>query len=107
MEFSQRYAKATGFTICEARYQDEKNRQNSIEGVSDADAAIAPTDKERQELYTKVQKILADELPVLWLPAMLPALPPPHLLLPVQPAPTSPAPMRVLLRASLLPSRSP
>lgn len=32
-----------------------------------ADAAIAPTDKERQELYTKVQKVLADELPVLWL----------------------------------------
>jgi len=32
-----------------------------------ADAAVAPTDKERQDLYTKVQKVLADELPVLWL----------------------------------------
>ena len=32
-----------------------------------AEAAIAPTDAERQELYTKVQKILAEELPVLWL----------------------------------------
>ena len=31
-----------------------------------AEAAIAPAEK-RQELYTKVQKILAEELPVLWL----------------------------------------
>lgn len=31
-----------------------------------ADAAIAPTDKERQDLYTKMQKIVVDELPVLW-----------------------------------------
>ena len=31
-----------------------------------ADAAVAPTDAARQELYTKMQKILADELPVLW-----------------------------------------
>ena len=31
-----------------------------------AEAAIAPNEK-RQELYTKVQQILADELPVLWL----------------------------------------
>ena len=31
-----------------------------------AEAAIAPTEK-RQDLYTKVQQILADELPVLWL----------------------------------------
>lgn len=31
-----------------------------------AEAAIAPADK-RQDLYTKVQQILADELPVLWL----------------------------------------
>ena len=31
-----------------------------------ADAAIAPSDKERQELYTKMQKILAEDLPVLW-----------------------------------------
>ena len=30
-EFSQRYAVATGFTEREARLQDEKNRQNSIE----------------------------------------------------------------------------
>jgi peptide/nickel transport system substrate-binding protein len=31
-----------------------------------AEAAIAPAEK-RQELYTKVQKILVDELPLLWL----------------------------------------
>ena len=31
-----------------------------------AEAAIAPAEK-RQDLYTKVQQILADELPVLWL----------------------------------------
>lgn len=30
-EFSQRYAKATEFTLREARLQDKKNRQNSIE----------------------------------------------------------------------------
>lgn len=30
-EFSQRYAKATNFTLRECRLQDEKNRQNSIE----------------------------------------------------------------------------
>lgn len=32
-----------------------------------ADAAIAPTDAARQELYTKVQKVLVEDLPVLWL----------------------------------------
>ena len=32
-----------------------------------ADAAVAPTEEDRQKLYTKVQQILVDELPVLWL----------------------------------------
>ena len=32
-----------------------------------AQAAIAPSDQERQALYTQVQKLLAEELPVLWL----------------------------------------
>jgi peptide/nickel transport system substrate-binding protein len=32
-----------------------------------ADAAVASTDAERQRLYTQMQKILADELPVLWM----------------------------------------
>ncbi|WP_460449656.1 ABC transporter substrate-binding protein [Alsobacter sp. SYSU BS001988] len=32
-----------------------------------ADAAVAPTPEKRQELYTKVQQLLAEELPVLWL----------------------------------------
>ncbi len=31
-----------------------------------AEAATAPSDATRQEAYTKVQKLLADELPVLW-----------------------------------------
>ena len=32
-----------------------------------AEAAIASTDAARQELYTKVQKILVEDVPVLWL----------------------------------------
>lgn len=32
-----------------------------------ADAAVAPADADRQRLYTQMQKILADELPVLWM----------------------------------------
>ena len=32
-----------------------------------ADAAIAPTDAGRQELYNKVQKVLVEDVPVLWL----------------------------------------
>ncbi|WP_207484380.1 ABC transporter substrate-binding protein [Arenibaculum pallidiluteum] len=32
-----------------------------------ADAAVAATEAERQTLYTKVQQILAEDLPVLWL----------------------------------------
>ena len=34
-EFSQRYAQATGFHIFEARRQDTKNRQNSIDDLDD------------------------------------------------------------------------
>lgn len=36
-EFSQRYAEATDFEIYEARRQDIKNRQNSIDDMSDDD----------------------------------------------------------------------
>lgn len=36
-EFSQRYAKAQGFIEYEARRQDDKNRQNSIDDMSDND----------------------------------------------------------------------
>jgi peptide/nickel transport system substrate-binding protein len=32
-----------------------------------AAAAVAPSDAERQQLYTKVQKILVDDVPTLWL----------------------------------------
>lgn len=38
-EFSQRYAKAQGFEVYEARRQDLKNRQNSIDDMSDEDLA--------------------------------------------------------------------
>lgn len=36
-EFSQRYAKAQGFEKYEARRQDDKNRQNSVDDMSQAD----------------------------------------------------------------------
>jgi thymidylate synthase (FAD) len=36
-EFSQRYAEAQGFETYEARRQDNKNRQNSIDDMSDKD----------------------------------------------------------------------
>lgn len=34
-EFSQRYAKAQKIVLCDARRQDEKNRQNSIDDLDD------------------------------------------------------------------------
>jgi thymidylate synthase (FAD) len=36
-EFSQRYAEVMNFELCEARRQDEKNRQNSIDDLDDND----------------------------------------------------------------------
>lgn len=45
-EFSQRYAEATGFETREARLQDEKNRQNSVE----------VEDKKLQEWWQMQQK---------------------------------------------------
>ncbi len=36
-EFSQRYAEAQGFEVYEARRQDNKNRQNSIDDMSEDD----------------------------------------------------------------------
>lgn len=36
-EFSQRYAEATNFEIYEARRQDQKNRQNSVDDMSEED----------------------------------------------------------------------
>lgn len=38
-EFSQRYAKVTEFELYEARRQDDKNRQNSIDDMSNEDRA--------------------------------------------------------------------
>jgi peptide/nickel transport system substrate-binding protein len=47
---------------------------NNVEGYSNpmvdklfADAAVAPSDANRQELYTEAQKILVDDVPVAWL----------------------------------------
>ena len=46
---------------------------NNVEGYNNpevdklfAEAAVAPTDAKRQELYDKVQKILIDDVPVAW-----------------------------------------
>ncbi len=36
-EFSQRYAEATDFEVHEARRQDVKNRQNSVDDMSEVD----------------------------------------------------------------------
>lgn len=47
-EFSQRYAKATEFTTREARLQDNKNRQNSID---------TDDDKLRSEWYANINKV--------------------------------------------------
>ena len=38
-EFSQRYAEVTSFQVYEARRQDDKNRQNSIDDLSEVDKA--------------------------------------------------------------------
>jgi thymidylate synthase (FAD) len=50
-EFSQRYAEVTDTTTKEPRYQDTKNRQNSIEGVSEEDKLIW------EELQDEVLKV--------------------------------------------------
>jgi thymidylate synthase (FAD) len=50
-EFSQRYAVADGYEISEARLQDEKNRQNSIE----------VEDRELQNYWEGMQKRVLDE----------------------------------------------
>lgn len=55
-EFSQRYAdptKTLGFELREARLQDWKNRQNSIE--------LSPSDKLLQENWNMIQKELVDK----------------------------------------------
>lgn len=59
-EFSQRYAVAQNFTIREARLQDQKNRQNSIE-TNDAETSDWWT-KEQDNLTDYVQEIYAAAL---------------------------------------------
>jgi thymidylate synthase (FAD) len=50
-EFSQRYAKVSDFTMREARYQDEKNRQNSIDisGLTLTEQTLMEEWKRKQE----------------------------------------------------------
>jgi len=53
-EFSQRYAKVQSFEIYEARSQDIKNRQNSVDDMSEADREwFAGTQYEVQEFAQK------------------------------------------------------
>lgn len=53
-EFSQRYAEATGFETREARLQDHKNRQNSIE-IQEEDGALG---REFKETWNMKQETL-------------------------------------------------
>jgi len=50
-EFSQRYSSATEFELYEARRQDDKNRQNSIDNMSDDD----------KEFFTNAQNYINEE----------------------------------------------
>lgn len=52
-EFSQRYAKVSGYELYEARSQDNKNRQNSIDDLSDATKASFLNAQKRIWEYTK------------------------------------------------------
>lgn len=56
-EFSQRYAKASdlGFTIREARLQDNKNRQNSIEVADDSELEYLWRNRQQDVLATVLE----------------------------------------------------
>ena len=57
-EFSQRYAKASEFELYEARRQDDKNRQNSIDDMSEDDKNWFDT---AQQKVWNISKDLYDE----------------------------------------------
>lgn len=57
-EFSQRYSKATDFEIYEARRQDTKNRQNSIDDMDEDDKAFF---MDAQDNITTVANSLYEE----------------------------------------------
>lgn len=60
-EFSQRYAEATKFTVREARLQDPKNRQNSIElDLDDFGKGESTTPSERlyEDWWMQQQKVI-------------------------------------------------
>jgi thymidylate synthase (FAD) len=60
-EFSQRYAKATSFVNYEARRQDDKNRQNSIDDMKPVDRAwFQAAQKDVQERSKKLYDIALD-----------------------------------------------
>lgn len=59
-EFSQRYAEVQGFEIYNARSQDQKNRQNSIDNVS----------KEDQEWFLKAQESIQEAAKTLYKEAL-------------------------------------
>lgn len=61
-EFSQRYAVATGFETREARMQDEKNRQNSIE-IDERDGDLG---REFKETWSMKQNRLLGEVKELY-----------------------------------------
>lgn len=52
-EFSQRYAEVTGFETYEARRQDTKNRQNSVNDMNDKDKAWFKVQQDRLQCFTK------------------------------------------------------
>ena len=60
-EFSQRYAKAIGTEVYRARRQDDKNRQNSIDDLSqqDIDWFYEAQDQVRQLAFAKYEEALA------------------------------------------------
>lgn len=59
-QFSARYAESTDYIVCEARNQDIKNRQNSIENVSEVDKAWFRNAQQKiwNEAYTLYKKAL-------------------------------------------------
>lgn len=60
-EFSQRYADVTelgGFVKSECRYQDNKNRQNSLEGVSEEDSEF--WSKAQDEVIAVVSRVYSE-----------------------------------------------
>jgi thymidylate synthase (FAD) len=54
-EFSQRYAEATGFETYPARRQDQKNRQNSVDDMSETDRKWFDEAQEANHVFCELQ----------------------------------------------------